>query len=582
MRFRTLRTVAVAGVMSVLGSLALAAAGPAAQAAPTGPTSSPGSGTGRPHNELLRKVLGEHEDEDFDPPNLSALCQSFIGQPNPYRNPAPNVNQIHGDTIVPLGSQAGCSTAQNETAIAVNPANPRNIVAGSNDYRLFNSREQRNDSTGVAYTSFDGGRTWTNVLLPHLNFQTGATGALSFMDAAGDPVLAFGPANTVYYGNIVFSRAAPADGGTEGASGIVLNVSHDGGLHWGEPVIIQLDGVDAAGTPTPTRIFNDKVWLAADRHSGRVYVTWTMFADNPDGSFLEAPIVVASSRDFGRTFTPFNRIDTTLADFRPGGITPFSQGSNPQVGRDGTLYVAYEGTQCATLDCDQPTDRDVIVVATSRDHGATFRKSIVDTDFDFPPNEDVGRSTLTGENFRISSFPMLSYDPVFDQLYVTWADDRNGQYTADGESIRTNGDNLVATSRGGARWSRSVVVGTAQDEVFGAVAAFAGFVAVSSYTRHYDPAGIKLDYAYWKSLGAPGLGRAGIHRITTESSNPQVQFVGVGEESGEELQGVFIGDYTGLAIGTDLRIHPSWTDFRGRPGETSPNQDAYTQSISLL
>jgi hypothetical protein len=126
-----------------------------------------------------------------------------------------------------------------------------------------------------------------------------------------------------------------------------------------------------------------------------------------------------------------------------------------------------------------------------------------------------------------------------------------------------------------------VVVGTRQDEVFGAVAAFAGFVAVSSYTRHYDPAGIKLDYAYWKSFGGPGLGRAGIHRITTESANPQVQFVGVGAESGEELQGVFIGDYTGLAIGTDLRIHPSWTDFRGRPGETAPNQEAYTQSIPL-
>jgi hypothetical protein len=177
---------------------------------------------------------------------------------------------------------------------------------------------------------------------------------------------------------------------------------------------------------------------------------------------------------------------------------------------------------------------------------------------------------------------MLAYDPVFDQLYVTWVDDRNGRYTADGESIRTNGDNVVATSRGGSRWSRPVTVGTGQDEVFGAVAAFAGVVAVSSYTRHYDPSGINLDYAYWKSFGAAGLGHAAIHRITTQSENPQVQFIGVGEQSGQELQGVFIGDYTGLAVGRDLRIHPCWTDFRGRPGLTAPNQDAYTQSISLL
>jgi hypothetical protein len=60
-----------------------------------------------------------------------------------------------------------------------------------------------------------------------------------------------------------------------------------------------------------------------------------------------------------------------------------------------------------------------------------------------------------------------------------------------------------------------------------------------------------------------------------------VQFVGIGFESGEVLQGVFIGDYSAVAIGTDLRIHPCWTDFRGRPGTNTPNQDAYTQSIQL-
>src|SRR6185312_9252215 len=98
---------------------------------------------------------------------------------------------IHGDTVVGVGSQTGCYAAQNETTVAVNPENPRNLVAGSNDYRVFSSREQRNDSSGWAYTSFDGGRTWKNVQLPALTYQTGATGALTDMDSAGDPVLAF-------------------------------------------------------------------------------------------------------------------------------------------------------------------------------------------------------------------------------------------------------------------------------------------------------------------------------------------------------------------------------------------------------
>jgi hypothetical protein len=559
-----LRRAAAIGAMSLVASFALGVAGhTAASAAPAG----------FPHNETLKQILAEEEHEDFDSPTQSALCQSFIGQPNPYHDPAPNVDQIVGDTIVQAGSQTGCSAAQNETTIAVNPHNARNIVAGTNDYRVFNSRENRNDASGWAYTSFDGGRTWANVQLPHLTFQTGGTGALSFMDSAGDPTIAFGPNNTVYYANIAFSRALPFGGAFQMASAITVNVSHDGGLHWSEPHILALDGVDAAGTPTPTEIFNDKVWVAADRSSGRAYVTWSRF-EFPGGNYLQSPIVVSASADFGGTWSAANQVAPTLAGFT-GGITPYDQGSNPQVGRDGTLYVAYEASVCHTLACNQAGDRDATVVSTSRDHGGTFSHAIVDTNFDFP-------ARLTGENFRENSYPQLAYDPILDRLYVQWNDDRNGLYDATtGASIKTNGDNIVATSRGGAHWSGPTVIGTPQDEFFGAVATFGGVVAVSSYTRHYDPSGINLDYAYWKSFGPSGLGHARINRITTQSSDPRIQFLAIGP-NGEEIQGVFIGDYSAMAVGTDLRIHPCWTDFRGRPGVTAPNQDAYTQSISLI
>lgn len=454
-------------------------------------------------------------------------------------------------------------------------------MAGANDYRIFNTREQRNDGSGWAYTTFDGGHTWHNIQLPHLTYQTGATGALSYMDSAGDPVVAFGPNDTVYYGNIAFSRAAPTAGGSQQASAIVLNVSHDGGLHWSEPVIIQLDGVTSTGTPVPTNYFNDKIWLAADRHSGRVYVTWTRFTYDAVGNYLESPIVVAPSRDFGRHFDPFTRVDVPLQAPAPGpGLVPYSQGSNPQVGRDGTLYVAYESSTCATLACNQAGDRDVTVVARSRDRARSFTRSIVDTNYDFPVDPDLGTLALTGENFRINSYPQLAYDPRRDRLAVTWNDDRNGAYDATtGESIQTNGDNIVSTSSDGTHWRRPTAVGTGQDEVFGAVAAYAGVIAVTSYTRHYDPTGINLDYAYWTTRGRGNA--TSIRRVTTQSENPQVQFVSQDAE-GTIHQGVFIGDYTATALGSDLRLHPCWTDFRGRPGVTAPNQDAYTQSISLV
>ncbi|HEY4024101.1 MAG TPA: exo-alpha-sialidase, partial [Pseudonocardiaceae bacterium] len=98
-------------------------------------------------NPLLKEVFAEQQDGDgSDAPTLSALCQTYLGHPTPYHAISPNVDVINGDTVVPSGSQQGCDTAQNETTIAVNPANPRNIVSGTNDYRVFNTREARNDA----------------------------------------------------------------------------------------------------------------------------------------------------------------------------------------------------------------------------------------------------------------------------------------------------------------------------------------------------------------------------------------------------------------------------------------------------
>ncbi|MEP6883831.1 MAG: sialidase family protein [Gammaproteobacteria bacterium] len=522
-------------------------------------------------NGLLSKG-GDPGDDDTAisvAPNLSALCQSYIGKLNTYEEPRPNVDQINHDTFVQAGTQLGCDSAQNETTIAVNPANPRNLVAGTNDYRLFNTREGRNDGSGWAYTTFDGGRSWLDVQLPHLTYQTDAKGLLSDMDSAGDPAVAFGPHNTVYYANLVFSRL-------DSASGVTVSKSTDGGRTWGEPSIVHTDGVDASGNSLPTPFFNDKEWITVDQHTGTVYVTWTSFGPN------DSPILVSRSTDGGKTWSAPVAVNPS-STFTPGGITAYSSGSNPQVNRRGDLFIAYESAVCQTLACDQATDHDAVIIATSRDGGLTFTNKEVAYDYDFPFNEDTGRDSLTGENFRINSFPQLAIDPVTDALYATWADDRNGLYDSSGSSVKSNGDVFIVASKDGKRWSPTISVGTAADEVYPAIAAYGGTVAVTFYTRTYDASGIGLDVAYVsgeaEDLG--GLGEHRVHRVTSQTSNPQIQFVGVGAVTGNTLQGVFIGDYTAVALGADHVLHPSWTDFRGNPGVTAPNQDAYTQSVKL-
>jgi hypothetical protein len=355
----------------------------------------------------------------------------------------------------------------------------------------------------------------------------------------------------------------------------VVSASHDGGLTWGEPSIVELDGVDASGNPLPTGIFNDKEWITVDQHSGTVYVTWTAF--QASGS----PIYVSRSTDHGHSWSTPVAVNPA-SSFTPGGVTPFSSGSNPQVSRHGVLFIAYESAVCQTLNCDQPTDHDAVIVAVSHDHGRTFTSREVAVDFDFPFNADVGRDTLTGENFRINSFPQLTIDPVSDALYATWADDRNGSYDpTTGASIKTNGDVFIVSSRDGGRsWSPTVQIGTDSDEVYPAVAAYNDSIAVTFYTRTYDPNGIGLDYAYVAAHhDVEDLAHARVRRVTTQTSNPQVQFLGIGNVTHLVLQGEFIGDYTAAAMGSDCVLHPCWTDFRGNPGVTGPNQDAYTQAI---
>lgn len=307
-----------------------------------------------------------------------------------------------------------------------------------------------------------------------------------------------------------------------------------------------------------------------------MYVTWTLFGPS------DSPILVSRSTDGGKTWSAPVAVNPSSA-FIPGGITAYSSGSNPQVNRHGDLFIAYESAVCQTLACDQPTDHDAVIIATSRDGGLTFTNKEVAYDYDFPFNGDTGRETLTGENFRINSFPQLAIDPVTDALYATWADDRNGLYDSSGNSVKSNGDVFIVASHDGKHWSPTVAVGTAADEVFPAIAAYGGTVAVSFYTRTYDPSGIGLDVAYVSGEAGDlgGLSEHRVHRVTSQTSNPQIQFVAVGAVTRKILQGVFIGDYTAVALGADHVLHPSWTDFRGNPGVTAPNQDAYTQSVEL-
>lgn len=472
-----------------------------------------------------------------------AQCQTYIptGNTNPYLPFTSTVNMIVGDPVnAGSGVNQGCRTPQNETAIAVNPADPNNLVAGANDYRqccvVSADGSLRNDGGGIAFVSHDGGRTWANVQLPGLTHLSGGQGNFKKMDSAGDPAIAFGPNNTVYYANIVFSRTSDADA-------ITLNVSHDGGDTWDAPVALANSG--------GAEFFNDKVFIGASPTTGDVYVSWTVFKENR-GNYIASPIVVSSSKDFGKTWG---------ASVTASGPYLYNQGSVPVVGNDGAVYVSFEGA----VEADNFADYNI--VAKSTDKGKSWTQKVVSRNVDetYPINAQ-GRGSLTGLNFRLNSFAALTIDRVTGRLYMAWADNSAATSAVSSSQVfaQSSADGLIWTAP-------QRLTSTSEDKIFPWVGANGGKVIVSYYTREFAGSASKLiDFAYVKSTNGGATWSAST-KLTEQASDPAIQFSGGG----------FIGDYTGVAVGSDGVAHPVWTDFRGNPGVTAPNQDAVTARVQL-
>lgn len=476
--------------------------------------------------------------------------------------PASNADAIVGDTQFTLVDGTKCYEPQNEQNIVVNPTDDTNVVTSANDYRF--------GFQAFVYASTDGGNTFTNVLLPGWDSFSGAQGLFKHVDAGGDPVLAFAPDGTLYYSALVYSFAFA----NRTPSGVAVAASHDGGLTWSRPVMVHYEAAN--------NFFNDKEWITA-APDGTVYVTWTRFNVGPHGAgYIESPIVLAASHDFGTTWTdPVNVSDAAH---------PFDQGSSPAVAPDGTVYVAYEGNQASDV------TRDQIVLARSTDGGRTFANVELGRVYDdvgcYPLNVAQGRPRLSFEQFRVSSFPSLAIDPTTGALAIAWTDDQLNPGCAAGASSFTGSTNnqvKLVTSSDGVAWTSPRIITSGKDKVYPAVGANAGRTVVGYFTRDYSPvptatdhscgraflntsdpaypnsapvyidsAPVCLDYAVSSSTD----GFASEQRVSTESSNPYVEF-----------SGSFIGDYTGVAVDSTGAAYTVWTDDRGLPGKTTPNQD---------
>jgi hypothetical protein len=214
---------------------------------------------------------------------------------------------------------------QNEPTVAVDPANPDIVVAGSNDYcaSVING-----EVWSGYYRSDDGGTTWTNSLLPGYPHDESEAGLASPLHgtcaASGDPTQAFDADGNLFYGFICFNRSKPINGG------VYVATYGNHGADYARTVLVK------KGTPSglfQAGLFQDKINLTVDQtdgeHGGNIYVAWSQYnAFAPTNGVL-----VSRSTDGGQSFS------------RPFRVTPAEHGTasftDLAVGPDGDLWLTY-------------------------------------------------------------------------------------------------------------------------------------------------------------------------------------------------------------------------------------------------
>ncbi len=221
-----------------------------------------------------------------------------------------------------------CLGPANETDVAVNPTNPLNIVSVAKDYSLgLDSGNTCAEPihpinkfyvwTGV-YTSFDGGISWANDLLPGFPGDNRPTNVPNER-CMSDPVVAFAPNGELYLAALAWG--APSMNLKK--SDLVLAKSVDGGQTW-----VYINSIYSGFT---TGAWPDKPELAIDPNyatNDTVYVGWDLVTE------------------------PSETVDSKLTKVVNGAVASTEDVSGilsfpmPVVLRDGSLVVSGIGSQC--------------------------------------------------------------------------------------------------------------------------------------------------------------------------------------------------------------------------------------------
>ena len=538
----------------------------------------------------LLQSSGELDRRAGQAPSALRALSAPIPLPSPGSETGGCKNRFVGAGVANTRINQDCSLRrQAEEMVVVNPTNPSNLIAGQNDSRIgFNH-------CGYDW-SFDRGETWGDMVPPFYQFilKDGHTA-----DACSDPTATFDADGNAYIGGILFDI-------NSGANGFVVAKSNApiGGAFYHAPnaalpfQLYRNSPLGVVASDDGTTYASDKEFIIADASvsspkKNNVYATWTLFGPT------NSPIYFSQSSDGGATWSARIEISgANAAICQVGSGEPNAnacdqdQGSDPIVGRDGTIYVSFNNSN--DPDVANGIGQQLIVKCTANadcSNAANWSSPVkIAADVATQP---IGPSAVTGcsirrqclppNGYRMNDFGALSVDNS-GILYFVWSDFRNGGSAAcpalgNAATISGGCDNDVfysISTDGGAHWSAPIDVTpksrfgvTAQWQAWGAVTPNGETLFVGYYDRSYgncETSGcndITLARVRNPASARPGMS---YKRLTTSSMPNLVP-------ANNPIEAGFLGDYMWLT--TDVFGHPYvvWADTRGLGGTVE--EDVY-------
>jgi len=325
-----------------------------------------------------------------------------------------NVNMVAGTTLL---NGDPYLQRQNEPSIAVSTTDPRNLLAGANDYRLVDMAESEGKLPGLpegavagdawlgVYKSFDGGQSWVNELLlgyPNDPRTEALESPLLGFGAASDPtVRAFFDGGFLYSG-IAFDRE------DNGRSVVFVARFQD----IGNDIVHEVTNIIDLGTSGQ---FADKPWIGVDiprpgYPNGIAYIVYSIFLGEIQQN-VHSKTFIARSIDGGHTWEKPIKLSESQQK---------NQGTTIAIDpEDGTVYVGWRRFASVNV-------TDAMLISKSVNFGQTFTKATeVSPSHTFFFDQRTFDPNLFTTQFRSYAFPTMAVDNNH-HVHMAWAERVDG------------------------------------------------------------------------------------------------------------------------------------------------------------